>query len=245
MSTQPTLSSFTSSNPTTDPDPDAAIKTRIKTHMTADHSSSLSLYLQYYSKIPAKYTTSPVMDDITLDYMTITSSFGRTLIPFTPPMQSYSEARARLASMHVDSLHGLGYSDITVSTWTPPQGFHLILFITCAIIFVSFRTRLSFISPSDGGSRFWYAFWSASGNLPQLARLNYVIQPYLLAFMIVVHGGEAGWLAWSRLRKHQVKTFGVVWFTWVVDCFIEGFGCFERFDQIVREKEEAKKVQKH
>src|SRR6266498_4489490 len=97
---------------------DTAIRSRIITHMNADHSSSLTRYLEYYGKLPSpKYAQ---LEEITLSHMIISSNGGhnQNLIPFNPPMFSYLEARDRLVAMDKVSLEGLGRSDIEVKDYT-------------------------------------------------------------------------------------------------------------------------------
>ena len=75
---------------------------------------------------------------------------------------------------------------------------------------------------------------------PGLARLAYLTAPYVLIFMVVVHGAEAAHMARGRLRRHSVETFSGVWWAWVVDTFFEGFGAFQRFDGMVEKRRKEK-----
>ncbi|KAG9780832.1 hypothetical protein KCU88_g3624, partial [Aureobasidium melanogenum] len=102
----------------TPPDP-AAIKSRIITHMNADHALSLRLYLTQYSHVPLPATKTAQMQDITLDHIIITlgpssPASGRYRIPLDPPMKSLLEARERLVAMHNDCLAALDLSDVIV-----------------------------------------------------------------------------------------------------------------------------------
>jgi len=205
--------------------------------MNADHAASLSLFLRHYCHIPTLHAATARLIDISDSHMILTSSFGRNIVPIDPPLSSLSDARTRLVAMHRDCLQALGESDTIVTTWRAPQGFHLFLFVLCSFIFLSFSSRNNF-DPEAGG---WlYEAWSLGGVFPQLARFCQIIQPYLFTLMIVVHAGEASYLARSRMKKHGVKIFSRLWWVWWLDCFVEGFGCFERFDGIVTRMEEAR-----
>lgn len=221
----------------------AAVKTRIISHMNADHSSSLSLYLQYYCCIPASHADSAKLTDVALDHLIIESTFGRNLIPIDPPMKSYAEARERLVEMNRASLEGLGLSDIVVQEWRPPRNvLHVGSFVICLLMFISLPRRANF-TPEAGGV--FYQLWSLGGRVPVLAKLCYNLQPILLPVMLLIHGFEVYTIVTTRLKKHQVRVGSSIWLLWVVDNFIEGFGCFQRFDQIVKEKQELKNSRKH
>ena len=88
-SPQPNVSGTTPRGPS---DP-VALKHRVLTHMNADHHLSLRLYLQHYNHVPSSGTTSAELLDITTGHMILSSSFGRHVVSFDPPMTSLSEAR--------------------------------------------------------------------------------------------------------------------------------------------------------
>ena len=155
-------------------------------------------------------------------------------------MDSYGEARGRMVAMHRECLRGLGESDVVIGTWTPPtKPLHVFFFCVCALIFTTFPWRENFLGPGEGegGGGWAWMVWSLGGRVPGLAGLCWRVQPFMTPFMVVVHGTELSWMLWSRLRKYRVPVLSAVWCLWVVDTFIEGFGCFERFDGLVREKE--------
>ncbi len=228
-----------------------ALKIRILNHMNADHASSLSLFAQHYCKLPPLQAKTAKLTDIALDHMIISTSqsftvsnrnVARNYIPITPPMSSFSEARERMVAMDNESLKGLGLSDITVTTYRLPRGYHWAVLFATTISFISF-SRPELTDPRHGG--FLYDFWSVNGCAPQLAQLAHTLQPYTFAAMVVIHTSEAVYLARTRLRKHGVKAGGALWYAWMVSCFLEGFGAFQRFDGIVEEKEEQKSMKKH
>ena len=245
QTTMPDVPSITPTDKTT------ALKTRILSHMNSDHAESLSLFAQHYCKIPPSQSKTAKLTDIELDHMIISTSqsftvsnrnVARNYVPITPPMSSFSEARERMVAMNNESLNGLGLSDIKVTTYRFPRGYHWVVFFAVTISFISF-SRPEFTSPEHGG--FLYDFWSMNGYAPGLAALGHTLQPYTFVLMLVIHTTEAAYLARSRLRKHGVKAGSPLWYVWTISCFLEGFGAFQRFDAIVQEKKEEKKAKKH
>ena len=232
---------------TADPDAakTAAIKSRIIKHMNADHQASLTQYLEHYCKIPSRLASTAQLDDIELSYLIISSSNGQTrnLIPLSPPMASWSEARERMVVMHHEALTGLGLSDITVTEYRAPRNFHALVFGVCLWTYISFSRRANFLPGRDHFNL--YPFWSVLGYLPSLAEFCYIVQPLIIVLMVAIHAVEATFMVRSRLRKHVVEVFSVLWWTWVGSSFIEGYGAFQRFDAIVKEKEDKKKAEKH
>ena len=234
---------------TVGPPTDAAMQDRIIKHMNADHADSLALFLQHYNKLSPSMASNPHLDSFTLDQMTIKSSYGRSLIPLSPPLTSYAEARERMVQMNQTALTGLNLSSITINEYVPPMmGWQVLLFGLSLVSFVSFSPFGSRdLGPNAPHSRvnLLYMFWSLGGLVPKLSYFAHDIATYMFVFLVVVHGGETIWLAVSRLRKHRVKVGSLVWWQWVLSCFVEGFGSFMRFDQLVREKEEEKAGKKH
>ncbi|KAH0847178.1 putative integral membrane protein [Fonsecaea pedrosoi] len=217
----------------------SAMKARIITHMNADHQLSLRLYLQHYSHVPSPGTASAQMLDITTEHMIISSAYGRHVIQFEPPMKSLMEARERLVTMHELCLEQLDLSAIVVSKYVPPDRvWQWALSGLCLLIFTTFPFRESL--RSESGS--WiYQVWSLGGVAPWLAELSYTLAPAVLGVLVVVHGGEAVWFIQRKLRRHWVEWGSAAWWCWVVDCCIEGFGSFTRFDRIVKTMEMEKK----
>lgn len=206
--------------------------------MNADHSLSLRLYLAHYAHVPLAGTKPAQLHDITLDHLIITSAFGRHTIPLDPPMNSLSEARERLVSMHTDCLDKLGLSDIVVDSYTPPnRAWQWALSALCALIFATFPFRDQLRPESQSVIS---SIWSIGGWVPQLARLAYTLQPVVLGFMGVVHVAEAVWFANQKLSRHWVEVGSGVWWAWVADCVLEGVGCLKRFEGVVA-KEDKKK----
>jgi len=214
------------------------MKSRIITHMNADHQLSLRLYLQRYCHIPSHGTAQASMEDITNEHMILKSSFGRHVVTLEPPMKSLMEARERLVAMHQDCLKELDLSDIVVDQYTLPTNvFQWALAALVVLIATTFPFRES-LRPESGSTI--YEIWSLGGRLPQLAQLSYTLAPAVLWFIALAHSGETLYLVRTRLRKHWVETFGGLWWLWVGECMLAGFGAIQRVDAIVKAKESAK-----
>lgn len=139
-------------------------------------------------------------------------------------MASFREARERLVAMDKECVAALDRSDITIREWQPPYGWYLALFVTVSVTFLAFSTRSNFAPNS-----LFAAF------LPDFFRkFCYAIQPYLLVFLLVVHGAETFTMASGRLKRHNVNIRTLIYWQWVGDTFIEGVGAFNRWLFIVR-----------
>lgn len=228
-------------------DPSQAMKARILGHMTSDHAESLALYLNHYCNIPTPLTPPPStlkLDDITLDHIIISHSGGRNIVPITPPMDSLTEARERLITMHKDCLAALGLSDFKVDTFLlPNKPWQWFTHLVTALCFVTFS-----IYPAEAflpeANTLASKIWSIGGLVPGLARTAYHVKDSVLALMIVIHVGEAAYFARARLRKFWVGTFTSVWWAWTAAVFNGGVAGITRFDEMVREMEEEKKKKK-
>lgn len=144
----------TQSNDRASPTEDA-IKTRIITHMNADHQDSLVRYLEHYSKVPSYTARHAHITDVSLAWMLISTSTTtlaspskspttaasskphvaahQHVIPLDPPLSSYSAFRQRVVDMDKECLAALARSPITVKKYIPPTGYRLVL--GAAVIF--------------------------------------------------------------------------------------------------------------
>ncbi|KIW12631.1 hypothetical protein PV08_09909 [Exophiala spinifera] len=250
MSTEPLLATAAATSAGTAPAaapprgaPDAAaMKSRIITHMNADHALSLRLYLMRYAHVPLGGTTGAQMLDIALDHMVLQSGYGRHVVALAPPMKSLLEARERLVAMHASCLADLGLSDVVVDRYVPPaRASQVAVTALSLLVFATFPFRDALLDPTTvpGG------VWSLAGAAPWLARLGYTLQPYVLSFMVVAHLAETAFLTVPRLKRHWVDVGSWLWWAWVLDCAVEGFGCWTRLDEIVADVEEKRKTRKH
>ena len=219
---------------------EAVAKQRIITHMNNDHQDSLIRYLRYYARLSSFSARNAHLADISFHDLTILSSNGTPhAIPIKPAMTSWSEARPRVVAMDAEAVDGLGASNITVREYRLPHGFFMtVVFVACALTHVAYWRRANF----EPGSILYDTLLK---TVPSFAGFCRLIQPLLFVFMMGLHGGEAVWMARSRLEKHTVRMFSRVWWMWVLSCYVEGFGSFIRFDECVREEKARREGMKH
>lgn len=213
-------------------------------HMNADHSYSLQLYIRHFSGVSQPQAKTAKLIDINTQHMVIESKAGKSLISFDPPMKSLSEAREKVVALHHQALAGLGLSETKITRYVLPDALWQVvtyfLVVLCLVTF-PFRSRLA----PDSGS-FMSRIWSIGGLIPSLGRLAYKLSPIVLPLILLIHAAEVTFFARTKLRKHQVRTGSSVWWLWVVDVFIGGVAGIKRFDGLVIEKEKLlKKMAKH
>lgn len=215
-----------------------AMKTRITTHMTNDHGDSLALYLRHYAHLPASTISNPALTDITLDHMIITSSHGRTLIPFEPPLNSLAETRERVVKMHQTCLTALDLSAIKIDEFVPPS--KVWQWLTHAICVLCFTTLSPWLAgriyPTTQPGGVVNKIWNVGGVVPGLAGVAGRWAAATWWFMVVVHAGEAAWMAQGRLRRHWITIGSGVWWAWVLATFNGGVASISRFDEAVAMK---------
>ena len=172
------------------------------------------------------------ISDVTLDNMTL-SCHGRDYrIPFEPAMTSYREARERVVELDKECRKALGHSDVTVKQYIPPNSLVYILeFAVISTTFLAFSQR----------------WWFESGGpvdyiSPSFARFCWVIQPWLISGLFLIHGAEAVYFASNHLLRHSVSPRSTVFWLWVGSGFIEGVFAFRRFDEHVQAQ---RSLQKH
>ena len=224
----------------TSPPTHETTKARIITHMNLDHRPSLRLFARYYSHLPLSHAKTAVLIDITCSHLLLESSFGRTLVPFTPPLSSLSDSRGRLVEMHETCLRELQVDGVMVNRFTlPNRWWSVLLFVVCAWCFGTLPLR-GLILPESGSvvSR----VYSVNGHVPQLARLAYVLAPWTWCGMVIIHGLEARQMIRTRLWTYEVEVFSWVWWCWVGDAFIEGIGAFVRIDELAKEMKQKKEM---
>jgi hypothetical protein len=222
------------------PSKDAAMQQRIITHMNADHQPSLSLYLQHYLALSPRAARNPTLTSISLSSLSILTRDGKThTIPFKPPMTSYAEARTRTVEMDREAREALGVSSIRITTFSPPKSpFHLTILFLVLLTFTIFLTRQKIVPgtlvydrilPYFPGGPTWFLWIANTILLPVLA----------------IHITETVVMERTRLRKYGVERGSGLWWVWMVDCFLEGYGSFQRFDGLVEGKRREAEKAKH
>lgn len=160
------------------------------------------------------------MTDISLSEMTIAAGSSTYKIPFDPPMKALSEARTRVVKMDKDCIAAMGRSPYTVKRYTPPKGFQIIVVASICFIFVMLL-REQHVLP---GSIAYEYFLKWIPYFPYLAR-NFRLE--ILTFMVSMHVTET-YVMSGRMRRHSVRLFSSVWWSYMISCFIEGYGTFHR-----------------
>ncbi|KAL5339057.1 hypothetical protein BJX70DRAFT_177383 [Aspergillus crustosus] len=213
---------------------DASRKAFIIKHMNNDHARSLSLYLRAYCAVSARAAQNPVLEDLRLTDLVISAQGTRYTIPFDPPLTSLTETRPRVVAMHKESLHRLNLSDTIVTEYVPPKGAQYVSFAICFAVLVGYSRRQNF----EPGSLLYET--AGLARFPGFTEFSLKWGSWIWGFLAIAHTFEAGvLLAWQRLRKHGVKAFSGLWWTWVVLGFVEGFPAWNRFDELVKKKEEG------
>ena len=211
-----------------------AKRNRIISHMNKDHAPELSRYLRHFARLPSHRATDPVLTDLSLSQMTIRTADGTEhAVPFDPPLGSYAEMRKRAVEMDAASREGLGLGDVDVSEYLAPRGLGLIFFIAVGSYF-GCCLALPWQVPGSA----LYAFWDSV--FPGGARTQEWLVRAIFLPVVGAHVFEAVWMARTRLAKYGVKRGSGVWWAWTLSCFMEGFPSFQRFDDLVRKKREAK-----
>ncbi|KAM5355566.1 hypothetical protein ACJ41O_002212 [Fusarium nematophilum] len=210
-----------------------ARKNRIVSHMNQDHTRELSHYLRHYSRLSAGAASSPVLRDIDLNGMTIRSRDGKDhVVPFTPPLASWVDAKGRIIEMAVEAREALGLSDVVITGYVPPTG--LGIFVFGAVVFYFFcAATLRWIQP---GTQAWELLEVGfPGGVAWYRRVvNAIFWP-----VIGIHVFECS-LFEKRLQRHGVERFSAQWWAWQSTCFFEGFPSFKRLDAVVARKQQEK-----
>jgi len=222
---------------------DTAAKTRIINHMNADHQDSLICFLRHYKHVSAFSARNATLSAIDLSNLVISTSptpfTTKTYrIPMNPPLNSWADARPRLVTMNNEACSGLGCSSITVKEYVPPSGLMLVNFSLCFWTYMTFCRRAHFVR----GSPYYEMLFQ---YIPAFANFCYKIQPLVFYAMVTIHLAEVIYMERSRLRKHAVKMFSSVWWTWLLSDFVEGWPATMRFDRLVSEAEAKQAKQKH
>lgn len=192
-------------------------------------------YLQHYCNLPSWKAYDGRMTDVDLNGMTFACGRMTYRIPFNPAMGSYREARERAVAMDKESLEGLSKSDITVKECVWPHGLYTLDFLIVAATFVAYSQR----------------WWFGRGEVVEqylgssFAKFCWIIQPYMITGLFLIHGTEAIVMASKHLRKHSVNVRTAIWWQWVFFGFVEGVFAFRRFNGLVERKRAEKEKQKH
>ena len=143
--------------------------------------------------------------DISLEALELGYHGKKIKVPFVPPMSTYREARERVVLLDKECRQALGVSDVTVKQYLPPTGSYALPFLGIVTTMLAYSQR----------------YWFGKGQLVErflgssFARFSFVIQPYLLGGLILIHGAEALYFAYAKLAKHSVNVRSANWWLWV------------------------------
>ncbi|KAJ9649305.1 hypothetical protein H2201_004313 [Coniosporium apollinis] len=208
-----------------------AMQQRIVTHMNADHRDSVVRYLEHYKGLSSFTARNARLEKMDLDSLGINCAGKLYTIPLDPPLSSLKEARERVVQMDKDAIAGLGRSEVTIKEYRAPRGFHAVVFGLCLFTYIAFSRRQN-VLPGSLVYDYLLKYVPGSGYFAS-------IQPAVLWLMVGIHLAEAVVMA-RRLGKHSVPLGSRLWWTWVVSCFVDGYGSFQRLDALVREKAKQK-----
>ncbi|KAK9785204.1 putative Integral membrane protein [Seiridium cardinale] len=217
---------------------EAAIKTRVVTHMNKDHAGELELYLRAFNGLPASAAAGAQITDMSLGALTIKAVSGRHTVVLEPPLPNYGASRAKLVEMAQTALARLGLSDIKVDQYAPPAGFDLVVFFGVTLYMVCAAT-LSFVKPGT-------VIWALLDDFFPLGADGYrwLVKTIFVPF-VLIHATESWWMARTRLAKHRVPRGSKVWWLWTISPTFEGFVAFKRFDGLVDAERKKKDAAKH
>lgn len=140
--------------------------------------------------------------------------------------------------MDAEAVAGLNRSNITVKKYAPPVGLMWLHLCLVIVVMSIFPRRENFLPGS-------LVYDNLLVYTPGFARFALQMRPLTLFLMLSLHPGEALYMHMSRLQKHTVPTFSVLWWKWFMSTFVEGYPAFIRFNRIVREEEIKKANAKH
>ncbi|KAJ9161017.1 hypothetical protein NKR19_g2700 [Coniochaeta hoffmannii] len=221
--------------------PNDGSKERTLSHMNKDHQADLSAILRHQFGV---VSPNPVLEDISLSSLTITTDGGATthVVPISPPMSSWSDRRARLVEMTLSARAALSLDaegrPVVVKTFLPPSGFGAVVTAGVVFYFACFAAvRLGWVRPGTG---LWTALEKGGWFPGGAGRFVWVVETIFVP-VLGVHVGECWWLDRTRLRRFGVERGGGLWWMWMARCFLEGFSTFGSFDSVVKGEREGKR----
>jgi hypothetical protein len=236
-----------------------AAKQRLIQHMNKDHKADLTLYLRQFAGLSSEDARNPLLEDVDINNLSIRTDSGTYAVPFTPPLQDWSQRRERLIEMtraaqnalgetpagntrsHDSSRTGVGNG---ASTSTNPNG----------IVITRYTySRPQDIIPTIGLAFYTVSLWAVRTNrlVPgswawtTLESVRFPGGPEMFVYLVqmlsfipyAIHVAEAVYMDWSRLSRFGVRRGTAVWWKWIANALFEGYPGFQRFDLLVAEAE--------
>ncbi|RDA94203.1 hypothetical protein CP533_6642 [Ophiocordyceps camponoti-saundersi (nom. inval.)] len=215
---------------------DEEVRDRIVRHMNQAHTRELSHLVRHFAATSAGEAADPSLRDLTLQGMRVRAGGNDYAIPFAPALGDWTEARARIIAMDDTARRSLGISDIYVTQYVAPRGFDRVI-VFYVFFYVFCVATLPYVVP---GSASWAA---VNSFFPGGAATYTWLVRFIRVPMCAVHALETVYFD-RRLRRHGVDRWSGLWWTWALDCFVEGFFAIWRFDAVVAEKRTAKEAKK-
>jgi hypothetical protein len=248
-------------------------KNRIIVHMNTDHTADLALYLKHHRALSDTEAATARLDDMTLSQLRITTVAGTDAashthtVPIEPAMESWADARPRMIAMTAAAHAALakGERDATVRAIrdrnalaleyiVPPRA--LLAVLVCATLSLT-SLALEVLASRGLGLAASLAALQRRGLdawFPGGAEGYFWVQRWLVTPLWLLHLFEAVLMSW-RLEKlgrqgrqrgvRIVRRCGAVWWLWVVETFLGGFGAHLRFGRAAkRALNEVEKLRK-
>lgn len=208
---------------------------RIASHMNSQHRLELSHYLRHHHSLSARTASPATLTAMTLSSMNITDRNGAShVVPITPPLNTWADARPRLADMDALARKHLGLSDVTLDTYQPPRpGLEVSVFAAVLFYFFCYAT-LPVVVPGSSIYSIIDSFWPRG-----VTAYRWLVKTIFWP-VIAIHASEVILLDIKRLQPYGVERFSRLWWIWETSCFIEGFGTFKRTKAIVDQKRAEK-----
>lgn len=211
---------------------------RVIGHMNKDHHDSVVRYLEAFHSVSSPIAQFATISSMQPTHLTITALGSTYRVPFDPPLKAdYSDARQRLVALDQDCIAKLGRDPVTIKKYTLPAGVgQTSVAVVCLFTFVLLARRETLAPGADSPLR------PLADKFPGVFENLWKAQPWVFYPLAAIHTFESFWMGRTRLAKHSIPTFSPLWFTWSLSTLIEGFGSFERFDDMVKADKEKTKA---
>ncbi|WZH47157.1 Integral membrane protein [Fusarium acuminatum] len=121
-------------------------------------------------------------------------------------------------------------SPVQITTYKRPRGLAALVFSGAVLSFISLA-GVVFI-PDE--SWIWQIFDDISSGRAESFR--WIIKTGVPP-LVVIHTIEAIAFDRTRLMRHGVPRWGLLWWKWVLTCWVEGFTCWQRFASVITTKQ--------
>lgn len=120
-------------------------------------------------------------------------------------------------------------SPVQITTYERPRGLAALVFGGAVFSYICL-TGVIFIPDENS---LWHIFDTISSGRAESFR--WIIKTGVPP-LVVIHSIEAIAFDRTRLTRHGVPRWGLLWWKWVLTCWIEGFTCWQRFASAITTK---------